>query len=339
MKYPLMMAADDGADGAPGGTEAPVDRGDNLLDAALAALEPGDDKAAAPAEGDEAPKGDDRPRDEKGRFLKADGTVDEEPAKEEVDEAPKGKKGPIMVPKARLDEETRRRAELEARLKEAEGRNQAATADELAKTVQENIDKMESQYADFIADGKKEDAARLRREIRAEEHKLFTMTSTAISGKAQQAAVEQVRVDMMVSQLEQAYPTLNPEHEEYSQDVVDEVLFLKASFEKNGLRPSEALAAAAKYAFRAAEAPAPEPAKPGLKKGAKEADRKEAATKKALEASDKQPAKTDEIGLDHDKAGGGVTAKAVEKMSEEEFNALPASVKARLRGDVYETAA
>ncbi len=62
-------------------------------------------------------------------------------------------------------------------------------------------------------------------------------------------------------------------------------------------------------------------------------DRKAKAVEKALETQKSQPASMRDAGLDSDKAGQ-TGLPDVTAMTAEEYDALPAATKARLRGDL-----
>lgn len=74
----------------------------------------------------------------------------------------------------------------------------------------------------------------------------------------------------------------------------------------------------------------PEPEKEGLKN---ESDRKQAQVSKNLDVTKRQPASMKDVGLDSDKLGATSTTPDVNQMTREEFDALPESTKARMRGD------
>ena len=61
-------------------------------------------------------------------------------------------------------------------------------------------------------------------------------------------------------------------------------------------------------------------------------DRTAAAVGKAVDAAKAQPASTKDVGMDSDKAGGGL-ATNVHDLTAEALAALPESKKAELRGD------
>lgn len=319
--YPLSGYFDKDPDGAGAGA---ADRGDKVDDAAGAAKDAPGVGAAAAAELEKEEK------DAVPGAGAAAGAADEE-GKDA------GKKAPITIPKARFDEVIAKGKEREAELRaEIERLTRTSAADATAENIQaveKVIGELEAKHKQALDDGKSEEATAVLREIRIRERQIASMQSENLSERARALAVEQVKVDLLVSRLEEQFPQINPESDEYDQETVDEVLFLRQSFEARGLPSSEALSRAMKYVFAAA--PAAPAAKGEEKKGlsgAASGDRKGKAVEKAVDAASRQPPSTATAGMDSDKAGGGIVGN-VSQMSEEEFAALPASTKARLRGD------
>jgi hypothetical protein len=62
-------------------------------------------------------------------------------------------------------------------------------------------------------------------------------------------------------------------------------------------------------------------------------ERRKAAVAKNLEVAGKQPPSTKDVGLDSDKMGGGLNARDVIKMPQEQFNKLDEAQLAKMRGD------
>lgn len=131
------------------------------------------------------------------------------------------------------------------------------------------------------------------------------------------------------------YPALNPDSPDFSEEATEYALALLEKFKRAGDSDVAALASAAEltaakfgFAGKAPEAPAP---------GDKNAERKQAAIAKAVAASNAQAPSLSTTGANHDTAGGAVTAEAVAKMGQKEFDKLAENspeVLARLRGDV-----
>jgi hypothetical protein len=344
----MAPAGDDGSDNGGGGGS--VDRGDDFTPTDEGEGDAGSaDKGEASDEGEggDADEGDDPPRDKKGRFTKGDAADEDEG--DEGDEGKdadkggaKGKKA-IMIPKGRFDEARSKHREreqaLQARIEALEKQSQREAQTDDVKKLNDEIETLESDYSKALTDGKADKAQELMKAIRLKERRVVEIETSYKSAQAKELAVEEFKLDSLVSKLEADFPQLNPDSDEYSQEVVDEIGILRKGFENGGLASSQALAKAAKYVLGAAQKKTDdEPERRGLGADGKDkgADRRQKQLKKNLDAAGKQPPRMDDAGVDSSKKGGGVDAKSVNRMTEEEFAALPESTKSRLRGDVFD---
>lgn len=342
-----MKPADDEFGGTGGGT---VDRGDNWTptdtqdnaalkaaqekaeaDAAAAAKAEADAAAAAKAEADAA-------------AAAAKGAEGEGGAKagEGEDDKRKDTRLPLSRHKEILDAERARREAVERELaKYREGERIAATNEEIT-AVEEKLVKADADYAKLIADGEMEKAAAKMREIRAMEREVNEKKADMRIAAAEARAVEQVRYDALVDRMEEAYPQLNPQDDNFSKEKTAEVLEMKAAFQATGHTPSQALQRAIKYVMGATtkaqktatevtpRVDADEAAK--AKADARAAEQR----KKNLDAAEKQPPDTKKVGQDSDKMGGNISAKDVLKMSQDDFAKLDDKTLAKMRGDEIE---
>lgn len=257
--------------------------------------------------------------------------VESEPEPEKKDDEPR-------IPKAEFDRriarERERTAAAEARAAELERQASATNHGVDLDKMEKDIAALEAQHAKLLLDGETEKAAALAGEIRRAERQIAILESSRMSVRAKELAKEEIRFEAAIERLELEYPALNPDREEYSQELVDEVLLLKDGFEAKGMPASQALAKAVGYVMRGIEAPkAEEPAKKGMSAGKDKTDsRKAVQVNKNIEAAAKQPAKTLGVGQDSDKRGGDDEENA-SVMTQEEFAALPESTRAKLRGD------
>lgn len=338
---PLEHDGDDlgGASGADtDADDGGADRGDDFT--------PTDDESDDDTGADEGAADESQERDEKGRFkAKDDADADAKDA-DDKGEADKGhedkkhdKKAEPRIPKARFDEavdrERRRAQEAQKRAEEAERRLAELSKDDgTPQKIDAEIEALEEKLDEAIADGNKDSAKAIRADIRKKQGELVELRAAARAKQATATAVAQVRYDSLVSQIERDFPQVNPDSEEFDQDLAEDVLDLKEAYEAKGLSSEAALVKAKKYIL--------DPLKRSPKKDeddeadADEEDaaaaRKAAAVKKAADAAAKQPASSKHAGKDSDKAGGGHEGN-VSKMSEEEWDALPEATKKRLRGD------
>ena len=255
----------------------------------------------------------------------------EEPARDE-----KGK----FIPKGRFDEavgkeraarETaeRKLAELQASLKQVD-RN----AD--TEKLEAEIVGLEKQHSKLILDGDHEKAAELMTQIRLKERTISIQEATHLSVQAKNEAREEIRMDAAIESLETTYDVLNPDSENFDQDMVDFVLSTQASLiNSERLSPSAALVKAAQKVMGKLGAKPTATTGKGLEAGRVAQDRKEAQVSKNIDTAKRQPASMKNSGLDSDKAGqmGEVDYT---KLTSEERAALPEATRARLRGDNFE---
>lgn len=266
----------------------------------------------------------------------------------------------VRIPKSRFDEQVakereraesaeRRLAEYEARLKAVEDK-----AKPVEQPVTSKIDELEEKALQLhksrdtaIADGDLEKAAELLKEARKVDREISRLETetvasakTAESDAARSAATEVERIDAVVSELQSAYPVLKEDSEDYNARLVEIVLAEQTRLIADArMSPSQALAKAGKdimEMFGHKPTGAEKEEKPNTKAAETERRRLE-ALKSSVEASKKQPGSLKDVGMDSDKAGKDKPGEMdPNKLSYKEFNALPADVLARMRGDFVE---
>lgn len=292
-----------------------LDRGDNFestgLDADKAAAaattpEPAPEAAAeaeAPATETtaQAEEGDDRVRDDKGRFI----------------------------PKDRFDEAVRKeRTEKEAlanRLKEFEARDAQNRVTANFAEAQKAVKEMIKQHTSLLADGELEKAANLMEQILDLKEAVSERKAEFKADYAKNAAKEEVRYDATVARLEADFPIINPDHADYDPAVVRRVqAYMTGLMQTERMPAAQALKEACDTLLQQPKKADAEDL--GMR-------RKEAAVQKAMDAKAKQPPSTKDVGLDHDKTGGALDASAIMKMSWDEFVKLPDSKLSEMRGD------
>ncbi len=303
-------------------------------EAAKKAAEEAEAKAAAEAEAKKTAAKDDEKEDEDDKEDK---------------KSKKDTRIPLSRHKEMLEKERAQREALEAELSKYKGGDKVAKTNEEITLSENKVVELDAKYAKFIADGDLEKAAATMREIRGLERDIADRKADMKAEEAEARAVERVRFDTIVDRIEDSYPEMNPKSEEYDVNKVAEVLEMKDAFQLKGYAPSAALQKAVKYILGAetkkqATATTADPkldAKEVEKakeeedaKAAKAAARKEEQTKKNIDTATKQPPSTAKVGMDSDKAGGGILdAKAVMKMSQQDFAKLDEKQLAVLRGD------
>lgn len=149
-------------------------------------------------------------------------------------------------------------------------------------------------------------------------------------------ATEQARYNVALERVEEAFPVLNEDSDEFDKAVLGEVVEMKIFYETmRNMTPTKALQAAVKKVIGTETKTQEKATEIAPKVDAKDvaAERKKAAVAKTLEAVGKTPASIAKVGLDSDKAGGSLTPKDVMKMTQDDFRKLPDDVLARMRGD------
>lgn len=320
------MALEDTTDMTP----AAPDRGDDFTPTPEAVAQAA--AAAAVADALPASKSESTLDDDADLDLAKGGKTELEPTRDE-----KGR----FIPKGRFDEAVgkEREAREAAERKVAELQAQMAQVNKNADTavLEEEIQELERKHSRLALDGDHEGAAKLMTQIRLKERSIALSQAENLSAQARAQAAEEVRMDMAISTLESTYDIMNPQHEAYDQDIVDLVLGQQRQFiENDRMAPSAALAkAATKVMSKLIPPPAKEepPAKKGLSAADGGVQRAQAQVAKNIAVAKGQPASTRDVGLDSDQAGATAVVEA-SKLSYEEFNALPAATKARMRGDM-----
>ena len=327
--YRFLKPLDDGSDLGGADDTAVVDRGDTLR------VDDHDDAGEAAAAAAEA--------------AAAAAAAAEEGGDEDEDEVPAaktaGKKDsriPLSRHKEILTKEREHRAQVEAQLAQYQQGQQVAKLGADLSKVEDTVLGMEKEYTKLLADGELEKATALLGRIRVAERQMNDAKAEVRLQAAISQATEAARYNVTLERVEEAYPTLNPDHDDFDRESMLEVVEWKAFYEsrKNGpLPPAAALQAAVKKVMGKPETRAESRAtEVTAKVDAKDvtAERKKAAVGKALATDKKTPPNVANVGLDSDKAGakGKFSPEDVMKMSQDDFNKLPDDVLAKMRGDV-----
>lgn len=311
----------------------------------LASIEKDDDpeKESTPEErGDFVKEDDEAEEEEKEEAEEAEGEepeAEKEAAEEEEEEEPEDPRASgrgHKVPISRLNAVIGQRREAEARVKQLETelkQLQGGTAKGKSDPISEINDKLETLYEEVEEarlNGKAKDAAVLQRRIDALNREIGKYEASAIAVRSSLTAAYNAAYDAYVEEIEVKFPELNPDNEQlFDPGLASEIIELREAFQAKGVAPKVALQRALGYVFNDKyletgtahlyqKAPEKGKAKP------KPAD----IVKKNLDVAKRQPANLEGTGRD------GRSAKIdVERMSDEEFDKLPESTRARLRGD------
>lgn len=331
MKLLARYQAPAGDDGSDTGGTGSQDRGDDFTPTE------GDEDAPKSAEKPAAKTSDDTDSDPEGQDGEEEGE-DDDKEKDKKAEA-KGKKDsriPLSRHKDIVEKERARRQELERQLAAYQKGSEVAELNEDITKVEDNILKMEKEYAKLISDGETDKAVDLMAKIRKAERQVSETKSDMKIAAAEARATENARYNLTLERIESAYPALNEDHEDFDADMVADVLDLKAAYQaRRNMTPSAALQAAVEKLLgkKGAKQQAAVDVTPRVSAKDVAAERKEAAVKKAVDTVKRSPPDMSAVGKDSDKMGGGVTAREVMKMSQAEFNKLDERTLAQMRGD------
>lgn len=233
----------------------------------------------------------------------------------------------LMLPKRRydqksrqLEEERRRRAELEKRLEELEKKDEDKPL--TAEDLNSHLRALDKQVEEARAEGDIDKVVDLMNQQRDLNTKFFMSALDTKTSEATATAKNATALDLKVAELENAYDILNSESESFDQDLVNEINELQEALELKGYPPADALT-------RAVELLVPSDAS---NKVVDINSKKKTDVKKNVDTASKQPTDIEDVGENSDSSGiqGELGA---EKLSEEEFDAIPESKLRQMRGD------
>ena len=260
----------------------------------------------------------------------------EEAKKTGTPKSGKGKFIPLDRHEKLLKKERARREELEAQLSQSRAGQQMAQANEDLSRVEDELVAMEAKYNDLLAEGDTQAAAQLMTQIRRKNAELNSITAAQRDAEVMARAVEKVRFDEALDRIEEAYPELDPDSDEYDEDTYQDVYDLMMAGRQRGLGATKALQRAVARVM-GAETTAQKratTATPRVDENDVASRRRGEAVRRNLDAARRTPPATHRISANNDAAGGALTAKAVMSMSEDDFEKLSDKDLARLRGDV-----
>lgn len=323
LKFFRLQAPED----TTGGTDI-VDRGDDL--------EP--DVNPEDPDGKLAVAADPKVKELADKIAADKAAADEAAAAEAEDADPKKKDAriPLSRHEAVLHKEREKRADLERQLAQFQKGSQIADMNADLTAAENEIMALEKQYADLLTDGENEKAVAVMSKIRGKEREMSEAKSDMKIHAAEVRATERARYNTTLERIEQAFPSLNPDHEDYDEEAMGEVAELKSAYEMKGLTPTAALQKAVKLIVepRTTKQEMATTTKPNVSEKDVAAERKTAAVTKAAKAVAATPPSLARTGLDSDKLGRGVDdAASVIKLSQGEFAKLSEDALAKLRGD------
>lgn len=307
-------AGDDGSD--TGGT-ATLDRGDDFFpDADKDADKPADKEVATKDDAD--PEGEDEDGDDKDA---------------------KGKRRDSRIPLKRheqlLAKERSYREVLERQLAQYQNGQRVAQTNEQLTKMEDSILGMEKEYNRLLAEGEIGKATELMSQIRRAERSIGDAKAEYREQVIESRAREAARYDIVLERIEESYPELNEDSPDYDSDMVQDVLDLKRVYQGRGMTPTKALQEAVKKLLgqEGREQKTATEVAPRVSDKDVATERKRLAVGKTADAVRRTPPNAKDIGMDSDKAGGGLSPKDVMSMSQEEFAKLTEDQLSRLRGD------
>ena len=240
------------------------------------------------------------------------------------------------IPLSRLNEVISQRDEKADRIDWLENQLEALINKETVPEVKEttlepiyNFTEAEEAYGNLLIEGETGKAAILRATIDSERKKELVAlinevkkTSNQEATDTSNALIETNKFDNLVTNFENKYPFLDADSDKYNEEAVETVNTLIAGYTASGKTKSQALSVAIKKAIPMYKPTEPDKTTLGNK-------RKTKARKKAADASNQQPTKTNSKGLKNI----DTDTVDISKMSERDYNKLTAKEKRILRGD------
>lgn len=274
--------------------------------------------------------------DPKVKELKEEIDAEAEEAKDEEPKSKKDSRIPLSRHKEILEKEREQRASLERQLAQYQNGQQVANVNEEITALENSVLKLEKEYANLLTDGEIDKATAVMQQIRKAERDMAESKSDMKIHAAEIRATERARYSTALERVEAAFPTLNPDHDDYDEAAMAEVADLKSAYEMKGLTPTAALQKAVKMIVepRTTRQEVATSSNPRVNEKDVAAERKKDAVEKTVKAVAKTPPSLSRVGLDGDKLGGGAnSAEAVMRMSQKEFAQLSEEALAKMRGD------
>lgn len=203
------------------------------------------------------------------------------------------------------------------------------------ETPKFDFDAKEVEYMELVTDGEFEKAKTIRQEIRSAERAELEADVAAQANNTTARVNEQISFTNKIQELNEEYDTFNPSHEQYDQVLVDEAVDRRDLFIARGMSMADALDKAAREVAKLydLESNFEKAANEEIErlanedKGKAPAAKKKVDVKKKVDQAGKQPPTMDEGSAQEEQKGVG-------SMTDAEFEALPESTKARMRGDI-----
>lgn len=242
---------------------------------------------------------------------------------------------PLSRHEAVLNKEREKRADLERQLAQYQNGQQVAEVNENITALENKVMGLEKEYASLLTDGEVDKATAVMAQIRKAERDMAEAKSDMKIQAAEIRATERVRYGTTLERIESAFPELNPDHDEYDEELMAEVAELKEAYQLKGHTPTVALQKAVKALVepRTTRQEIATSATPRVSEKEVAAERKADAVSKTAKAVAKTPPSLARTGMDNDKSGGVYDAKSVINLSQKDFAKLSEEELSKLRGD------
>lgn len=275
---------------------------------------------------------------EDGEGAEGEGEEAEGEEGEEGEGKAKGK-AKARIPLSRheqiLAKEREKRQEVEQRLAQYQRGSEVVKVNTDITAAENKVLELEKKYHAALGDGDIDEAQKLMSQIRGLDREINDLKADMKTAAAEARAVERVRYSVALERIEEAYPELNQDHEEYDPELTQDVVDLKATYESRGLTPTAALQKAVKrlVGTEGRQQATAVDVTPRVKADEVAAARKKEAVGKAIDASRRQPPASRNVGLNSDALGGGLNAKDVMRMGHDDFVKLSEDALSKMRGD------
>lgn len=331
--------------------EETIDRGDEFSSDELAPISAAESDTDEPApqddvvESEEEPIADDAAQE--GETAAVEEPVEEEalaaadpdiePDLEAAEPEPEQPKK-IMIPKSRLDDEVAKRRKLEAELSEVKSAREkmesTQQADAAFNEAIAEAQKMMREANAKVLDGDLDGAAELQQQalVKMSTAKSMPADTQGADPAAMAEQIEQrIELKATLKDIYRQFPMLDANAENADAELIDRAIMYEKMYVEMGHGPATAVERAVQDAVqilrpellaKAESKPAPVKADPAK---VREQQKRQDVSKK-VEMAKAQPPETP-------KAATSEPTLDVNGLSEDEFDALPASVQARLRGD------
>lgn len=319
-----------------------LDNQDDGFDPATADF--GDDFAdAGPVDDAPQPEPESKPEVAPDSDEPAEAEGDAEDIPDEVEEAaevepepePAPKKKNHMIPKSRLEDEVAKRRKLETELEALRNREpEPAPKPEVdTAALDAEIDGLIEQANEALLDGNTKEASRLQREAIRKQSEADRLATRAPEPEKfdreslKEEVRESLRVETVLESVKETYPELDRDSDNYDGELEQRAAQLEQMYFREGYTASQALRKGVEDAIKLQrpdllEGPAPAPV-------AKAARDTSTNIRKNVKASNQQPPKA-RGGIPADDPAAGID---INSLAEEEYDALPESKLAELRGD------